>query len=344
MEKIKIGIVGGAGYTGGELLRLLLQHEKTEISYVTSRKLIGKSIFKRHPNLRGFTDLKFISPNDIFHVDIIFLCLPHGATASKIKEFSSLSNIVIDLSSDFRLGSKKDYNLYYNYDHPYPELLNEFVYGMPELHRNKIKESDKIAVPGCTATGAILPLAPIVENFKIDKIIIDAKVGSSASGASPSEGSHHPERHGVVRCFKPSNHRHLAEMYQELDNADGKINFSPHAIEMVRGIQSTIHVFFDQEYEEKDIWRMMIQKYKDEPFIRFVREKSGGYRFPEPKIVMGTNMCDIGFEKDPSTGRLVLISAIDNLVKGASGQAIQCMNIAIGIEETLGLTQLGFHP
>ena len=344
MKKIQIGIVGGAGYTGGELIRLLIQHEKVKISYVTSREFVGKSIFKRHPNLRGFTDLKFISPNDIFNVDAIFLCLPHGVTASKIKEFSSLSKIVIDLSSDFRLKSKEDYNSYYNYEHPHHELLNQFIYGMPELHRNTLKESSKIAVPGCTATGAILPLAPIVENFKINKIIIDAKVGSSASGASPTDGSHHPERHGVVRCFKPSNHRHLAEMYQELNNMDGKINFSPHAVEMVRGIQSTIHVFFDQEYNEKDIWKTMIQKYKNEPFIRFVREKSGGYRFPEPKIVMGTNMCDIGFEKDPSTGRLILISAIDNLVKGASGQAVQCMNIATGIEETLGLTQLGFHP
>ncbi|MAV15954.1 MAG: N-acetyl-gamma-glutamyl-phosphate reductase [Candidatus Marinimicrobia bacterium] len=345
MKELKIGIIGGAGYTGGELLRLLLQHEKVKILFVTSRKLVGKSVFKKHPNLRGFTDLKFISPNDITAVDVLYLCLPHGATASGIESYLSISNYVIDLSADFRLKSLDDYKTFYNYDHPNPKLMQEFVYGMPELYREQIKKSNKIAVPGCTATGAILPLLPIAENFNIKTVVIDAKVGSSASGASPSEGSHHPERHGVVRSFKPAKHRHIAEMNQELNfSKDGVINFSPHAIEMVRGIQSTIHVFFEEDYEEKDIWRSMIERYKDEPFIRFVREKSGGYRFPEPKIVMGTNLCDIGFEKDTITGRLILISAIDNLIKGASGQAIQCMNIALGFDETTGLKQLGFHP
>jgi len=345
LNKKKIGIVGGTGYTGSELLRLLLQHDNVEVICVTSRKLAGKLIYKTHPNLKGYTDLKFVSVEELIETDILFLCLPHGATISNIDHFVSKTKILIDLSSDFRLKSIDDYKLYYNMDHNNPDLLKDFIYGMPELHRNEIKNATRISVPGCTATGAIIPLKPLVENFSIKNIVVDAKVGSSASGAHISQGTHHPERQGVVRSYKPSMHRHIAEMQQEL-NKDGKIsmNFSPHAVELVRGIQSTIHIFMENDFDERDIWQAYLKYYKDEPFVRFIREKSGGYRFPEPKIVMGTNLCDIGFEKDPLTGRLIVISAIDNLVKGAAGQAIQCMNICTGLDESTGLNQLGFHP
>lgn len=345
MARIRVGIVGGTGYTGSELLRLLLQHPEVEIVAVTSRKQAGKFIHKTHPNLRGFTNLKYVSPDDLPETDVLFLGLPHGAVSSRIDEYAATTNILIDLSSDFRLRNPEDYIRYYQHNHDRPDLLNDFVYGMPELHREEIKNSNRIAVPGCTATGAILPLKPIVEAFNVSQVVIDAKVGSSASGAQSSAGTHHPERQGVVRSFKPSGHRHIAEMEQEL-NPNGliSINFSPHAVELVRGIQSTIHVFMDEDYEEKDVWQAYLKAYKHEPFIRMVREKSGGYRFPEPKVVMGTNLCEIGFEKDLATGRLVIMSAIDNLVKGASGQAVQCMNIALGFEETTGINQLGFHP
>ncbi len=345
MANIKVGIVGGTGYTGSEMLRLLLQHPEVEVVAVTSRQQVGKFIHKTHPNLRGYTSLKYISPDDLPETDVLFLGLPHGAVASRIDEYAATTNHLIDLSSDFRLRNPEDYVQYYQHNHERPDLLNDFVYGMPELHREKIKNSNRISVPGCTATGAILPLKPIVDAFNISQVVIDAKVGSSASGAQSRAGTHHPERQGVVRSFKPSGHRHIAEMQQEL-NGDGNIslNFSPHAVELVRGIQSTIHVFIDGDYEERDVWQAYLKAYKTEPFIRLVKEKSGGYRFPEPKVVMGTNLCEIGFEKDPATGRLVVMSAIDNLMKGASGQAVQCMNIALGLEETMGINQLGFHP
>ncbi len=344
-KKIKVGIVGGSGYTGGELLRILYGHPFVEIVGVTSRKYLGKPISRTHPNLRKISKLKFISIESMPDVDVLFLGLPHHAVMDYIDDFIKKTDLLIDLSSDFRLSNPDDYVKYYGHEHSRPELLKKFSYGMPELHREQIVNSKFIAVPGCTATAAILPLKPIVDNLNPKIIVVDSKVGSSAAGAAFSLSTHHPERSNVVRSFKPSMHRHLAEMNQEL-NQDGSIslNFSPHAVEMIRGIQSTIHIFLDEDYTSKDIWQIYLQAYKEEPFIRLVREKSGIYRFPEPKLVLGTNICEIGFEKDESTGRLVVMSAIDNLMKGAAGQGVQSMNIALGFEETTGINSIGFHP
>lgn len=345
VKKIKVGIVGGSGYTGGELLRILYGHPFVEIVGVTSRKYLGKPISRTHPNLRKISKLKFISIESMPDVDVLFLGLPHHAVMDYIDDFINKTDLLIDLSSDFRLSNPDDYVKYYGHEHSRPELLEQFSYGMPELHRDKIINSKFIAVPGCTATAAILPLKPIVENLNPKIIVVDSKVGSSAAGAAYSLSTHHPERSNVVRSFKPSMHRHLAEMNQEL-NKDGSIslNFSPHAVEMIRGIQSTIHIFLDEDYTSKDIWQIYLQAYKEEPFIRLVREKSGIYRYPEPKLVLGTNICEIGFEKDESTGRLIVMSAIDNLMKGAAGQGVQSMNIALGFEETAGINSIGFHP
>ena len=345
VKKIKVGIVGGSGYTGGELLRILYGHPFVEIVGVTSRKYLGKPISRTHPNLRKISKLKFISIESMPDVDVLFLGLPHHAVMDYIDDFINKTDLLIDLSSDFRLSNPDDYVKYYGHEHSRPELLEQFSYGMPELHRDKIINSKFIAVPGCTATAAILPLKPIVENLNPKIIVVDSKVGSSAAGAAYSLSTHHPERSNVVRSFKPSMHRHLAEMNQEL-NKDGSIslNFSPHAVEMIRGIQSTIHIFLDEDYTSKDIWQIYLQAYKEEPFIRLVREKAGIYRYPEPKLVLGTNICEIGFEKDESTGRLIAMSAIDNLMIGAAGQGVQSMNIALGFEETTGINSIGFHP
>ena len=344
-KKIKVGVVGGSGYTGGELLRILYGHPFVDIVGVTSRKYLGKPISGTHPNLRKISKLKFISIESMPDVDVLFLGLPHHAVMDYIDDFLKKTDLLIDLSSDFRLSNPDDYIKYYGHEHSRPELLKEFVYGMPELHREKIINSKFIAVPGCTATAAILPLKPIVDNLNPKIIVVDSKVGSSAAGAAYSLSTHHPERSNVVRSFKPSMHRHLAEMNQEL-NKDGSIslNFSPHAVEMIRGIQSTIHVFLEEDYTSQDIWQIYLQAYKEEPFIRLVREKFGIYRFPEPKLVLGTNICEIGFEKDESTGRLIIMSAIDNLMKGAAGQGVQSMNVALGFEETIGINSIGFHP
>ena len=345
MKKITVGVVGGSGYTGGELLRLLLGHPNVEVVAVTSRNKAKKLIARSHPNLRSITRLKFINPIDLPIVDVLFLALPHHAVMDSVHDYKEKCKYLIDLSSDFRLSNQDDYVTYYGHEHTQSKLLKEFVYGMPELYREKIKDSTLIAVPGCTATAAILPMKPIVEALGVNTIVVDSKVGSSAAGASFSMSTHHPERSNVVRSFKPSMHRHIAEMNQEL-NKQGAIslNFSPHAVEMIRGIQSTIHVFIDEDYSSQDIWQIYLNAYKDEPFIRLVKEKTGIYRFPEPKLVMGTNLCEIGFEKDELTGRLVVMAAIDNLMKGAAGQAVQCMNIALGLEEKTGLDFIGLHP
>lgn len=342
--QLTAAIIGGSGYTGGELLRLLIQHPNVEVSAITSRQYKGKPITRVHPNLRGATQLKFVDVEEVPKVDILFLALPHGTVMSKIEQYSGMAERIIDLSSDFRLINPPDYEVWYGEPHTNPDWLERFVYGMPELHRDQIKSSSHVAVPGCTATSAILPLKPLADAFEISNVIIDAKVGSSAGGASVSLSTHHPERSGVVRSFKPSGHRHTAEMIQELNIPESAINFSPHAVELIRGILATCHVFIDGDFAEQDVWQAFLAAYKDEPFIRLVKERSGIYRFPEPKLVAGTNLCDIGFEKDPQTGRLIVMAAIDNLMKGAAGQAVQCMNLMCEWPETTGLEALGFHP
>lgn len=343
-ETIRVGIVGGSGYTGGELLRLLLQHPHAEVAAVTSRRYLGKNVTRAHPNLRGTTAPKFIDPDDLPPVDVLFAGLPHGTVMDQIESFSRRAEKIIDLSSDFRLKNPRDYDTWYDHEHSQPAFLEKFVYGMPELHRDEIKTAKWVAVPGCTATSGILPLKPIVAAFEVNLVVVDAKVGSSAGGAGFSLSTHHPERSGVVRSFKPSGHRHTAEMIQELGLPEAAVNFSPHAVELVRGILATCHVFIEGDFSEKDVWQAYLKAYRDEPFVRIIKERGGIHRFPEPKLVAGTNFCDIGFEKDGRTGRLVVMAALDNLMKGAAGQAVQCFNLMCGFEETTGLEALGFHP
>ena len=342
--RVNVGILGGSGYVGGELLRLLAQHPSAEITAVSSQTYKGKAVARVHPNLRGVPLDKFIHPDDFPAVDVLFSALPHGVLMNQISELMAISERIIDLSADFRLKDPADYASWYSLTHPCPSYLADFAYGMPEIHRDAIRTAQYVAAPGCTATAAILPLKPLVDAFDVTLAVIDAKVGSSAGGAKVSSSSHHPERSGVVRSFKPSGHRHIAEMIQELGIPETAMNFSPHGVEMVRGIQATAHVFIDGEFSEKDIWQAYLNAYGREPFIRMVKERSGIYRFPEPKLVAGTNFCDIGFEKDPRTGRLVVMSAIDNLMKGAAGQAVQCFNLMCGFPEIAGLQALALHP
>ncbi|MBI1743816.1 N-acetyl-gamma-glutamyl-phosphate reductase [Candidatus Acetothermia bacterium] len=342
-DKIRVAIIGGSGYVGGELLRLLLRHPNVDIAAITSRSQAGKPVTRAHPNLRGVTALKFSAPDELQTYDTLFLALPHGSSMEQMRELTKVADRVIDLGADFRLKNSEDYSTWYGYEHKCPEFLKDFVYGIPELHREEIQKTRWVAVPGCTSTSAIIPLWPLVKKYRVKLIVVDSKVGSSAGGLEPGPDSHHPERAGVVRSFKPSGHRHLAEMEQELGLAK-QISFSPHAVELIRGILSTIHVFMEDAFTEKDIWQTYLQTYGEEPFVRIVKERTGIYRFPEPKLVAGTNYCDIGFEKDERTGRLVVMSAIDNLVKGAAGQAVQCLNLMYGVDESAGLDCVGLHP
>ena len=339
---MKVSIVGASGYGGGELLRLLLQHPQVEIHQCTSERFVGKPVTRLHPNLRKRTQLKFSSIQDIERVDLIFTALPHTRGMQKFDEFNSLAARIIDLSADYRLKDAEIYRKWYGIDHTQPDKLGEFVYGNVELHREEMKQARYISGAGCNATATILPLWPLFKQKVVDTakpVIAEAKCGSSEGGNSASEASHHPERSGCVRSYRPTGHRHIAEMEQELGNP---IHFSATSIEMVRGILVTAQLFVNQGITEKDIWKTYRQVYGQEPFIRIVKERQGIYRYPEPKIVVGSNYCDIGFELDGT--RLVVISAIDNLMKGAAGQAVHAMNVMCGFDETLGLEFSGLHP
>jgi N-acetyl-gamma-glutamyl-phosphate/LysW-gamma-L-alpha-aminoadipyl-6-phosphate reductase len=319
---------------------------------VTSRQSVGEFIFNVHPNLRGLTQLKFV-PQDMAELqkncDLIFTATPHGGSVNLVPKLLEAGLKVIDMSADFRLKNPADYEAYYGWKHAHPEMLKEAAYGLPELHREEIKKAKIIACPGCMATTAILGLAPVVKAGLVDKdkIVVDLKVGSSGGGSKPSISSHHPERYSGVRPYKVTGHRHIAEVEQELNALTSepvKVSFSPHAVNMVRGILATIHTFPKQAITNKDIWKTLRGQYEGEPFIRFVKYQKGPYQLPDPKVTMGTNYCDIGFEIDEHANRLILFSALDNMTKGASGQGVQCMNILMGIDETTGLKSTGFHP
>ncbi|MFQ6095022.1 MAG: N-acetyl-gamma-glutamyl-phosphate reductase [Candidatus Bathyarchaeia archaeon] len=349
---MKVGICGASGYVGGELLRLLFQHPQVTIEVATSVRYAGEYVHRVHPNLRGRTNLKFekpISRSITDKCDLVFVATPHGVSSTIIPQLYETGIKIIDLSADFRLKNPDDYPKWYGWMHKSPELLGKAVYGLPELHREEIANANLIACPGCIALAAILALAPIVVSGKIekDKIVVDAKVGSSGAGAKPSRSSHHSEHYSIVRPYKPVGHRHTAEIEQELGFLTKNkisISMSAHAVNMVRGILSTCHVFTTDPFTIAEIWRLYRGFYKDEPFIRFVRDRKGIFRYPDPKVVAGTNYCDLGFEIDDHVNRVVLLSAVDNLMKGAAGTAVQDMNILMGYDEREGLMSLGLHP
>lgn len=345
MNSLRVSIVGASGYAGGEFLRLALFHPNLEVVQVTSERNKGLPIAMAHPNLRGISKLKFISVNDLVESDLLVLALPHKYTAEHFDQFSKLAPRMIDLSADFRLKDASEYFRYYGEEHPRTDLLGKFVYANPELHREELRTATHIAGAGCLATASILALYPLLKHAvpNKDDIIIEGKIGSSAAGNKPSLGSHHPERMGVVRTYKAVGHRHQAEMEQELP---GKFNMhlTATAVERVRGIQVTAHCFLPDGYSRQDIISAIRETYQDEPFVRIVTSRRGIYRVPDPKVLDGTNYCDVGFDFDNYSGRIVMMSAIDNLVKGTAGHTIQALNISMGWPETMGLEFPGLHP
>ena len=352
MNRQRVAIVGGSGYTGGELARLLLYHPQVELTQVASNSHAGHYLHSVHPNLRKISTLRFSHPDDLTSCDVLFLCLPHGETAREIERYQAIAPRVIDLSADFRLRSSALYEEWYGVPHIAPYLLEETVYGLPELHRAELPGATLVSGTGCMATASILGLAPLYRaglvNYALP-LVVDAKVGSSAAGATPGPGSHHPERSGAVRSFQPTGHRHTAELIQELGLTAGAelpqhIAFSATAIELVRGVLVTAHVFLNESVDERTLWRLYREAFQREPFIRLVKERSGVYRYPEPKILAGSNYCDIGFELDRDQQRVVVIAALDNLMKGAAGNAVQALNCMCEWDESTGLTFPGLHP
>ncbi len=346
----RVSVVGASGYVGGELLRLLLAHPNVDVVQATSERYANKFVYQVHPNLRGHTRLRFTSAQNLEPVDVLFLALPHGEAQKRMDEFAGLAERVIDLSADFRLRDLTLYEHWYGKPHQAPLWLDKFVYGLPEINREAIQGARYVSGVGCNATATILALWPLFRADVVDRsrdVIVEVKVGSSEGGNRPSEASHHPERSGVVRSYAPVRHRHTAEVIQAIAKTGEvpPVHLSVTAVELVRGALATAHLFLrDTSLTEKDLWRIYREAYRDEPFVRIVKERTGIYRLPEPKILAGSNHADVGFVLDDRTGRVVTICAIDNLMKGAAGTAVQCMNLMMGWEETLGLTFPGLHP
>ncbi len=342
---VAASIVGASGYAGGELLRLLLGHPRFRVKQVTSETWAGKPVHFVHPNLRGCTDLRFVRLEDLEPCDFLFLALPHGQAMYNIDSFSSLAPYIVDLSADFRLRKASDYPRWYGLEHPAPHWLSLFVYGLPELHREEIRSARYVSGVGCNAACSILALYPLYRRKLVEKAIVDVKVGSSEGGSKPTQASHHPERAGVMRPYAPASHRHLAELLQELNfGEEPQIHFTVTSVDAVRGALATCHCFLKEPLSEKELWKIYREDYADEPFIRLVSAKQGIHRYPDPKVLAGSNYCDIGFAPEEGTNRVVVMSAIDNLMKGSAGNALQAANLMLGFPETMGLEFPGLHP
>ncbi len=349
---IKAAIVGASGYAGGELLRLLLFHPEVEVMQITSETYAGQYAYFVHPNLRGQTGLQFSSLSELKPADLLFLALPHGMAWNQIDRFAGMAERIVDLSGDFRLKTSADYERWYEHPHPHPEWLERFVYGLPELHRAEMAGAKYVSGVGCNATVTNLALWPLYKHGIVRETVVEVKVGSSEGGHDPTPASHHPERDGVVRTYSPFGHRHIGEMVQELalDPAKPAFHFTVTSVGIVRGALATCHCLLKDPAEtgvkvdDRDIWRLYRDAYSDEPFIRLVRARRGIHRYPEPKLLSGSNYCDIGFVADPDGGRVIVIAAIDNLMKGAAGSAVQSMNVMYGWNEKLGLEFPGLHP
>jgi len=342
MAKLKVGIINVTGYAGMELARLLHKHPKVELSSVTGRSAAGQKLSDVFPHL---AEIDMTISAELGEIDLAFSAMPHKASAEVIIPLVERGIKVIDISADFRLKDSSEYTKWYDFTHPAPKLLRKAVYGLPELHRSEIAKADLVASTGCYPVGALLALAPVVKEELIHPdIIIDSKSGISGAGRTISLSTHYTEAVDNVRAYSVHGHRHLPEIVQEL-KALGKfspsVTFLPHLVPMSRGILSSCYATFKEGKLGKgagkltDLYRNF---YKEEPFVRVVDKP------PETKQTWGSNLCLVYPTVDIRTGRLIAISCIDNLIKGAAGQAIQNMNIMLGFSETDGLEALPVYP
>jgi N-acetyl-gamma-glutamyl-phosphate reductase len=345
--KTRIGVIGATGYTGVELLRLLLNHPETEVTVLTSRKYAGVRIEEVFPSLTNRLRLKCeeLDYDEISKkADFIFTAVPHKTAMETVPPFYQRGKRVVDLSADFRFKEATLYERWYQ-KHTCPDLLRETVYGLPEFHRQKIKEAKIVGNPGCYPTGALIPLIPLLRKgiVSAENIIIDSKSGVSGAGRDLVLGSLFCEANEGVKAYKIFEHRHVPEIEQELSLLAQKkveVTFVPHLIPMNRGILTTLYVSLIQKAKTEEVLKALRDDYKVEPFVR-VYPKG---KLPNTNDVKGSNYCDIGINVDEGSSRMVIVTAIDNLVKGASGQAIQCMNIMLGFPETAGLHSLPLFP
>ncbi len=346
MSKIKVGIINVTGYSGIELARLLCQHPEVELTSVTGRSAAGQSLGAVFPHLTGI-DLTIEA--ELGSVDLVFSAMPHRESAREVIPLIERGVKVIDISADFRLTDAAEYQRWYGMAHPAPQLLEQAVYGLPELHRSQVASARLVANPGCYPTGAILALAPAVEKGIIEPdIIIDSKSGVSGAGRTVSIQTHYSEANEDVSAYALEGHRHLPEITQELDLLHSvsslSVTFVPHLIPMTRGILSTCYASLVPgkmaagEKGKSELRDLYLDFYRDEPFVKVIESP------PHTKHTSGSNLCLIHPHIDDRTGRVVIISSIDNLVKGAAGQAVQNMNLMLGLPETMGLEALAVYP
>jgi N-acetyl-gamma-glutamyl-phosphate reductase len=344
---LNIGIYGASGYTGQELLRLLLGHPQSNVVALTSRRYAGLPVSDIYPVFLGLTDLAFIdaSPEDMAALaDIVFLALPHGISMDVAPIFLRAGKKVIDLSADFRLRDIATYENWYR-RHTTPDSIKQSVYGIPELYRESITKARLVANPGCYPTGVILGLAPLLKAHWIDDttIIVDSKTGVSGAGREPEVGTLFCEIDEGFKAYKVGQHRHTPEMEQEISvlaGHDVKISFTPHLLPLSRGILSTIYAALQKDVTTAELIDLYREFYKDKKFVRIYKEGT----FPNISSVRGSNYCDIGLTIDVRTKRVIIVSTIDNLIKGAAGQAIQNMNLMCGISEDTGLNMISLFP
>jgi N-acetyl-gamma-glutamyl-phosphate reductase len=349
MNKLQVAIIGASGYTGVELIRILINHPKTKISKLVANSNASQKIEEIYPHLIYFDlpILQKINEVDFTKIDVAFCCLPHTTSQEVIKNLISDKNNshlkIIDLSADFRLESVDDYEKFYSHKHIAPDLQSQAIYGLSEIHRNKIKDANLIACPGCYPTSALLPLIPLLENNLIEKnnIIIDAKSGLTGAGRAVKQSNLFCEINNSFKAYSIANHRHIGEIEQELGKAYKSrvaIEFTPHLIPINRGIISTIYAKINKKFSFSDIKNCLEKKYEDEYFIKLIDGE------PSIGAVLGTNFCLISVNKARSDDGIIIVSAIDNLCKGASGQAVQNMNISFGFDERLGLSLAPLFP
>lgn len=345
---VKVGIVGVTGYTGGELIRLLLNHPEVEIVAASSRSNVGNQVSHVHRQLFGYLDLVEceIKAENYAQCDVVFLALPHGASSAMAKELVAMGKKVIDLGADFRLRDYVAYQQWYGAEHHWPEVLPATVYGLPELYREQIKGQSLIANPGCYPTSIILGLAPLLKKgwVKLDSIVCDSKSGVTGSGKGLSQTTHFPDCNDNMSAYKVAAHRHTPEIEQELSALAGEqllISFNPHLVPLNRGILSTITMQAAREDLTQELLEAAYHEFYDnEEFVR-VRSLDN---MPCTKLVQGSNYCDVVPVWDSRTKRIVVVSCIDNMVKGACGQAIQNMNLMMGLDEGMGLRYGVMYP
>ena len=357
MTSVRVAVAGASGYTGAELVRLLSQHPHVQLTAVTSEKSAGASISAVYPHLQGIVPLSFeaLAPEALTErADVLFLALPHTKSMDPVASCMKAGKRVIDLSADFRLKDPGTYETWYQTAHAHPQLIKDAVYGLPELHRSVIKQARLVASPGCYPTAAILQLAPLIAHGVVaaDSIVIDAKSGISGAGRSPALPYHFPEAHESLEPYKIGQHRHIPEIEQELTGLAGTrtqatrgevapvtVAFTPHLVPMNRGILSTAYARMKGQLDIAELRTLYRDFYKGERFVRLLEGA-----MPNPRHVRGANYCDIAVHLDRRAGWVVTVAAIDNLIKGAAGQAIQAMNLMLGYPEETGLVAPGIYP